>query len=58
LVMEQRRFRLDEQRMLAQTEIDKQKLLLVQMEVFEKREQMKKNNPHIDENEINKRFNL
>jgi hypothetical protein len=58
LGIEERRFRLDEKRLLAQSEIDQQKLLLVQMEVFEKREQMKKNNPHITESEINRRFNF
>lgn len=58
LGIEEKRFKLDEVRLQAQTEIDKQKLLLVQMEVFEKREQMKRNNPHIDEEEINKRFSL
>jgi hypothetical protein len=58
LGIEERRFRMDEQQMLAQTEINKQKLLLAQMEVFEKREMMKKNNPHINESEIDRRFNL
>jgi hypothetical protein len=52
------RFKLDEQQMLAHSEIDKQKLLLVRMEVFEKKEQMKRNNPHINKSEINRRFNL
>jgi hypothetical protein len=58
LGIEERRFRMDEQQMLAQTEINKQKLLLAQMEVFEKREMMKKKNPHINESEIDRRFNL